>query len=219
MASLPKCIYKTIVLSAGETFVLPPGAEVVSVSNSSAISSSCPGDLPEVAIKCYRIRWVVNKDPEGRITYISPFLGPQGISIPNTNNAWEDDDDDSLPIIINKVYVGGQLVDAGSINCRDLASLESVIHGSSGGGAITERKYLTGTQLGALTGAETASWGSRWKSGYVWFEIYFKAPEEIGKQVYLELGGGNGNIADIPRLFAAEIDCTAYPTTTVVTSC
>ena len=50
------CSFKSVTLIAGEQFVLPPGAEIVSASDPTAISSThdCAGDLTKLEVpQCY----------------------------------------------------------------------------------------------------------------------------------------------------------------------
>lgn len=55
MASKTSCVYKTVQLKEGETYSLPSNAEILYVSNSSNIISTC-GDLPETDSSCYIFR-------------------------------------------------------------------------------------------------------------------------------------------------------------------
>lgn len=48
------CIYKTISLQDGEVFVVPPGAELLYVSDTNAVVSSCDQEIPDVSSTCYR---------------------------------------------------------------------------------------------------------------------------------------------------------------------
>jgi len=209
------CIYKSVTMQAGETFVLPPGAVLISASSAN-VTSSC-GDIPIVEQKCWKIRWVLNKDTEGLHTYISPFIGPTGVNLPTINNAW--DPEDSSPVTVENMGVGGTIVSVGSINSNSLAALEAFINASSFNGALIDRKYLTGTQIDTLTAPWDGYWGNRIDGGYHYYELYFKAVEEVAKTVYIELGCADNNIADIPRLYARELDCDDYPLVSAVPTC
>lgn len=225
MAAAVPCIYKSITMTAGETFVLPPGAEIISVSDIGAITNSCPDPLPIEELKCYRIAWVSNIDPEGSKTVpalvtFPPFgggLGTAHITIPNTGNAWEQGDNDTGSITISNISVAGVITPTG-VNINDFTALDAAITSSSTGGILSERKYVHFDNLQPLTTAEQAMWGSFWQSGYTIHAFYFKTIETIAGGVYLEfastLNDEGGNIGDIPRYFAREIDCTTYPTET-----
>ena len=210
------CIYKSVTMQAGETFVLPPGAVLISASSAN-VTSSC-GDIPIVEQKCWKIRWVLNKDPEGAIVYFSSLIGlPQTVIIPSKNNAW--DPEDGTPVTVENIGVGGTIASVGSIDCSNLAALEAFINASSFNGALIDRKYLMGEQVEAPTLGEQLEWGNRFKSGYYYYELYFKAVEEVAKTVYIELGSTDNNIADIPRLYARELDCEDYPLVSAVPTC
>ena len=58
------CIYKSITLTEGETFVLPPGAELVGASDTGAITSTndcAPTDNLE-ALLCYQMIFSLNSN-------------------------------------------------------------------------------------------------------------------------------------------------------------
>lgn len=48
-----KCIYRSVALEQGEIFSLPPGAELLYVSDPASIISSCDVDLPTTELQCY----------------------------------------------------------------------------------------------------------------------------------------------------------------------
>lgn len=50
------CIYKSITLQAGEVFSLPPNAELLYVSDTDNVISSCDDELPNVQTQCYVFR-------------------------------------------------------------------------------------------------------------------------------------------------------------------
>lgn len=52
------CIYKSVTLQAGETFVIPPGGELIGVSDAAAIVSSCDEEIPENEEVCYMFQFV-----------------------------------------------------------------------------------------------------------------------------------------------------------------
>jgi hypothetical protein len=226
MAAETPCIYKSVTMSAGETFVLPPGAEIISVSDLGAITNSCPDPLPTEELSCYRISWVLNIDPEGSKTVpalvtLPPFgggLGTAVVAVPNTGNAWEDGDGDTAAVNIDKVSIAGTVVSAG-VQCADFTALEAVIAGSSVGGILSDRKYNFYDTIQPLTVAEQAMWGSWWQSGFRMYTMHFKSIPTLAATVYLEfvsaLNADGGNIGSIPRYFAQEVDCLTYPTTTL----
>lgn len=53
MASFESCIYRAITLQPGESFTLPPGAEIVSATDANSLTSTCtiPDNLEE--LECY----------------------------------------------------------------------------------------------------------------------------------------------------------------------
>lgn len=215
-------------MSAGETFVLPPGAELISASDSGAITSSCSTPIPTVPTKCWQIMWVLNLDSEGgktvrAIVAVPPIavgLGNALIDIPNTGNAWEVGDDDTADITIENISIGGNVVSS-SVSCTDFTNIENTIAGSSSGALLSDRKYNMFTKKQSLTFSENEMWGDWWESGYKVYTFSFKATEEIAKTVYLEFATtlDPTNIGSIPRYFAKELDCDNYPTTSLVTTC
>lgn len=216
------CIYRSITLTAGETFVLPPGAEVISVSDSAAVSSSC-GELPVAETKCYKISWVENVDPEGGIRMVVAGL-PVAPVIPSNDNAWEQGDHNGGTITFTFIGGMGSTTDTGGINYNDLSSLENVIASSPLSGALFTRKYgRTEFRNGQITPSFPDVNGgvlnSAWNSGYNTYTLYFQSVESIAKTIYLEAVSTTGNIGDLPRYFAVEIDCEEYPTESVVQSC
>lgn len=223
--AVQNCIYKSVVLSAGETFVLPPGAEIITVSNLAAITSSCDDDLPQEELKCYRISWVTNIDPNGSKTVpalvtLPPFgggLGAAHIVIPDTGNAWEQGDDDTNNLTVANISIAGTVFSSGA-DLSDYTAIDASITSSSVGGILSERKYTHYDTIQSLTVAEQAMWGSWWRSGYTMHSFYFKTIPTIAPTVYLEFNSDTndygGNIGSIPRYFAQEVDCLTYPTTT-----
>lgn len=228
------CIYKSVTLTAGETFVLPPGAELISASDSNAITNSCGTEIPNVPIKCWRIAYVLNEDPEGEKT-VNAFVYPAGsilpprpgiaiVDIPSTGNAWEQGDGDGTDWInVHTFSIGGNITTA-DIKCNDFTALEAAFQTSSAGALLTDRKWNSWFKEQSLSGLESPQWGSFWKSGYHIISLHFKATEEIAKSVYLEFQSSvspstESNVGSIPRFFAEEINCDDYPSTTLVTSC
>lgn len=224
MASVTQnCIFKSVVLGNGETFVLPPGAILLGATDSSLISSSCLDQvIPDTELLCYHITWVLNLDPEGARTvhlavgFPSPAAGP--ITIPEAVNAWEDDDGAGTPITIDKISIGGIIFSAG-VNCRDFGALEASLAGSSAGSALLDRKYIKTEHIEPLTAGESAAWGgqSQFRTGYITFEFFFKTLDDIAPDVYFEFGGGQGNISSLTRIYPVVLDCADYPTTTDIT--
>lgn len=226
MADPIPCKYKSITMTAGETFVLPPGAEIISVSDLTAVTNSCPDPLPTEELLCYRITWVTNIDPEGSKTVpalvtFPPFgggLGTAHIVIPNTGNAWEQGDDDTNNVTISNISIAGTVFTCGA-SLSDYTSIEASIVASSVGGIMSDRKYNYSDTIQSLTFAEQAMWGSFWRSGYRVHSLHFKTIPTLASTIYLEFNSdtndSGGNVGDIPRYFAREIDCTTYPTTTV----
>ncbi len=231
MAASSPCIYKSVTMAAGETFVLPPGAEIISVSDLGAITNSCPDPFPVEELKCYAITWVLNIDPEGARTVnavvtqsglpfpFPPTPGLAFVSVPNTGNAWEDGDGDTAAITIDKISVGGSIINGG-MSATDFATLETTIASSSVSGIMSERKYNYWDKIQPLTAAELGQWGDWWKSGYRVYTFHFKSIPSLAETVYLQFLSGlnaeGGNIGSIPRYFAQEVDCLTYPTTTSI---
>lgn len=201
---------------AGEKFVLPSGAEVISVSDDSVIESSC-GDttFPVKELKCYTIRWVLNYDSEGLINYFPlPFNPP--IIIPEANNAWDNEGGDTPDISISFYSIAGTTIPLGS-TASDLTALETALAASPVGGLLTDRKYNSEFRE-SVDGVDSTNWNGGFSSGYTWYELAFKAIPEVADTVYLQFFGESGNIGGIPRYVAQEIDCADYPTTTQVAS-
>ncbi len=227
MSVLEPCKYRSVTLAAGETYVLPPGAEIVSVSDLGALTSSCDEDFPTEELKCYTIAWVTNIDPEGSKTIkalvtLPPFgggLGTAVVGVPNTGGAWEDTDGDTAPITIDKISIGGNIIASGVV-LSDFSSLEASIASSPLSGILSERKYNHYDTIQPLTFAEEQMWGSWWRSGFVMWTFHFKSIASVAETVYFEflsaLNENGGNIGSVPRYFAKEIDCVNYPTTTEI---
>lgn len=52
------CTYKSITLAAGEQFILPPGAEIVTTTNGlNDYTSTCPKPSTLETLKCYKFRF------------------------------------------------------------------------------------------------------------------------------------------------------------------
>lgn len=68
------CIYKSITLQAGEVFSLPPNAELLYVSDTDNVISSCD-DLPEIETQCYVFRTpMAGTDVDGPIeNFVTAF--------------------------------------------------------------------------------------------------------------------------------------------------
>lgn len=227
------CIYKSVKLVAGETFVLPPGATLISASDAGAVTSSCPDPIPDVPQKCYRLAWVLNIDPEGsrqvnaivsqsgQLFPTPPSPGVAWVDVPKTGNAWEIGDGDGTDaIVISKIGIGGNISTA-NVPCNVLQSVEDAVASNSAGALLSDRKYGFYPNIQSLTTSEQAMWGSWWQSGYAIVAMYFKATEEIAKTVYFEFQTSVNqlftNIGSLPRMFAEEIDCETYPTISLVT--
>ncbi len=217
------CIYKSVTMSAGETFVLPPGAELISVSDIGAVTSSCPDPLPNVEMKCWKIRWVDNIDPQssGPGTLVSGATGigaiPVLIELPTINNAW--DNEEGGPITIDKISILGTVTDTTGLHIHDLAGLENAIAGSPSGSILTDRKYKSGENLTALTSGSAGNFNNNYDAGYRWSELWFKASQESAETVYLQFLSASDNIGNNARFFANEEDCEAYPTTSDLPTC
>lgn len=87
MAVQDNCIIKTITLSTGEVFVLPPGAEVVYVSDTNAVTSSCEEDLPTEDLLCYQLSWAITDNGNGSTQAWDPasgFVNIVGINVNGT---------------------------------------------------------------------------------------------------------------------------------------
>jgi len=208
------CIYKSVDLVAGETFVLPPGAEVISVSDASVIESSCEQEFTVAEKLCYTIDWALTYDTEGLINYFPlPFNPP--IIIPDANNAWDNEGDDP-DITIASYAAAGVIVPLGT-PATDFTALEASIASSSIGALLTNRKYNSGYVSG-INNADNINWNGDFQSGFTVYQLAFKAVPEVAATVYLEFFGASGNIGSIPRYFAKEIDCDGYPTRTEVAS-
>lgn len=211
---MANCIYKSVNLIAGEKFVLPAGAEIVSVSDDSVLESSCPNTVfPVAENKCYRISWTLTSDSEGLINYFPlPFNPP--IIIPEANNAWDNEGSDKIQI---SFYSIAGVSTALGTNADDFVGLESALASSSYGGLLLDRKYNSEYRE-SVTGVDDINWNGDFHSGYTIYYFSFRATEEIAKTVYLEFFGPTENTGDIPRYFAREIDCADYPTTSEVAS-
>lgn len=221
------CIYKTVELQAGEKFVLPAGAEILAVSDNSLVESSCAGDLPEKDLVCFYMQWAVNVDVEGKRQVflatalpVAPATGP--IKLPKMNNAWDPDDDETDPTITVTNVGGAGLVIPGGFSCQSLTSLESLIAANSTlNGLLTNRKF---NHIDVFDSMDTASAtnffgpGNYGNSGYTLYGMWFKAIEEIGKTIYVEIQGNSGNTGTPTRYFAQLMDCSDFPTTSEVAS-
>ncbi len=207
------CIYRTVKLTAGETFVLPPGAEVMGVSDLAAVTSSC-GELTVLPNACFKMQWVINVDGEGIIQFTALFTAIMG----NHTNAWETDGPSASPIYFTKAGGLGSEVDTGGINLEQQSEMENFIAGSSFSGILTNRKYGFSNQV-----SNTFNGGFLIQpnpdTGYLLYEFYFQAPLEIGKLFYFEVDSEGNNIMKKARMYATEIDCEEYPTTSVIQSC
>lgn len=221
MAATTPCIYKSVTLQAGETFVLPPGAELISASSATAITSSCGDDIPVEETKCYKIRWVENTDEEGlTIGVVSLGIGifvPGNIRIPKMNNAWEDEGGGYIQIV--KVSAGGEIKDTSGLGINDFSGLEAAINGLASGSAMTERKYKRVEHLTGMSGLEAQHWPAGFDSGYISYELYFKAIAPVAETVYLEFFGPSDNVGNTPRYYATEIDCADYPADSDISTC
>ncbi len=204
------CIYKSIDLVAGEKFVLPPGATVISVSDESLIESTCDGAFATSETLCYSISWAINFDTEGSLHYLPLFNLP--VIIPEANNAWDNEGGDTPDISISHYAVAGTVTPLGS-TATDFASLESALASGSAAGLLQDRKYNS-VYRESVTGADSTNWNGQFSSGYTLYTFSFKAIPEVAATVYLQFLGESGNIGSVPRYFAQEIDCADFPTTT-----
>ena len=59
--AIVNCIYRAVTLQAGESFVLPPGAELLGVSDIGNITSTCNTDNLEEAL-CYTMEFGVSEN-------------------------------------------------------------------------------------------------------------------------------------------------------------
>ena len=214
------CIYKAVTMKAGEVFVLPPGAELISVTDANAVTSSCSDNLPEAELKCYRVAWVFNTDEEGMTgAAIQTGIGPVPgiIEIPDFNNAW-DAEESPRSIIIDSISLGGTITTGLSIDPQQFSQIESTIAGLSSGGLLMDRKYKRNEALSPLTLFQYGYWPTGYRSGYIEYNLYFKATEDIAKTMYLQFSGSE-NIGSVPRYTPGEIDCEDYPTDSDIVSC
>lgn len=212
---MANCIYKTVDLIAGEKFVLPPGAEIVSVSDESLIESTCPDTIfPVSEKKCYIMAWTLNYDTEGSINYLPLLNAP--VIIPEANNAWDNEGGSTADISISKYSIAGAIIPL-EVSADDFIGIESALASSSYGGLLTERKYNSEFRE-SVDGTDSVNWNGDFSSGYTIYYFAFKCIPEIAETVYFEFFGASENIGAIPRYFAQEIDCADYPTTSQVAS-
>lgn len=210
------CIYKSVDLVAGEVFVLPPGAEIVSVTDDTVLESSCADTIfPVQERKCFQIRWAITYDSEGLINYFPlPFNPP--IIIPEANNAWDNEGGDTPDISISQYGLAGQVYPMG-ISATDFAAMESAFVSSPVGSLLGDRKY-NHNERESVDGVDSVNWNGDFHSGYNEFVFTFRAVQEVADTFYLQFFGASGNIGSVPRYYAQEIDCADYPTTTEVAS-
>lgn len=215
------CIYKAVSLKAGEVFVLPPGATLVSVTDANAVTSSCSDDLPEAELKCYRVAWIMNTDEEGDthgVVQAAPLTPVPGvIKIPDFNNAWDGEEGDGT-IVIDSISLGGTVTTGLTVDAQNFSAIESMVSGLSSSALLIERKYHKNEVLTDLSLTEQGFWPDGYRSGYIEYNMYFKATEDIAKQFYLQFSG-KPNIGSIPRYTPSEIDCEDYPTESDISSC
>lgn len=77
------CVYQSITLSAGEKFILPPGAEIISATNVNALTSSCPLSTADIETPaCYSIQIQESISDGGDAAYNDVIL--TGVTISNT---------------------------------------------------------------------------------------------------------------------------------------
>lgn len=209
------CIYRSVTMVTGETFVLPPGAAVISTSDNTLVTSSC-GELAVAQTKCYRMHWVMNEDWEG--STLVGGLSPATVNIVNINNAWEDTDNNSSPVYIGKMGgLSNTPIDNGTtVSISDLNALENAIASSGISGALSNRKYKYGT---ATSDMINNAIGNQ-ESGYHAYDFYFRTTDDIAKLFYLEVTGDGDNIIHTARMFAFEINCDDFDAiTTDVVAC
>lgn len=217
------CIYKTVDLVAGEKFVLPPGATVLSVTDAGAIESSCNTDFKEEPLVCFYMQWAVNKDVEGIKSVWNPFLPPPvggmpiAITLPEINNAWDPDDDETDgTIIVTNFGAINQIIPAG-MSCQDFSSIESTLASSSISGLLSSRRFNSETRYDDVeSSADISFLGNYGDSGYILYGFWFKAIEEIGNTVYIEIQGNSGNTGTPTRYYAQLMDCADYPVTSEI---
>lgn len=59
------CIYRSVTLAAGESFTLPPGAELISATDINSITSNCPLPSTLESLACYSFQIQENATPDG----------------------------------------------------------------------------------------------------------------------------------------------------------
>lgn len=213
------CIFKAVTLKAGEVFVLPPGAKLESVSDASAVTSSCSGDLPEAELKCYKVTWT-DSNTRNKYDFVSTPLGiaPNVLFPSNASLAWDSDPDN---ILITNISLGGQITQNVNVDMRYLNLLEPVINALNNSALLIDRKYkyhTAPTAAPSLSDGAPTHFDPELKLTYNTYSIYFKATETVAKTFYLQFGD-NPNVGSIPRFFPEEIDCETYPTDSDVTVC
>lgn len=75
MATTDPCVYKTVKLEPGESFSLPSNAEILYISDTSALTYNC-GDLPTAQTTCWRFRTPMagsDVDPNDGAFYVTGF--------------------------------------------------------------------------------------------------------------------------------------------------
>ena len=216
-----KTFTHSITINPGEVFTLPPNSEILFATDPSGLESVCV-TIPETELKCYRMHWVRNEDPEGSFSIIFQLGIPVPFSMNTRSNAYEDDEGSSATIEFSKVGGMGTSVTTGGIDFKDLAALEAFLAASQFAGALMDRKYKYGSQIDddvfGFTAQPNGSLGND-HSGYFTYDFYFKTTEEIADNFYLELTGSAENIIKKARILGEEIDCETYPVTSDVTVC
>jgi hypothetical protein len=88
MASTQNCTYKSVKLVAGEQFILPPGAEIVSTTNGlEDYTSTCPKPSTLDVTKRFRVQWEIKTDDNNNRTDPWENATITGVSIGGTYTA------------------------------------------------------------------------------------------------------------------------------------
>lgn len=210
------CIITYQIIQPKTSFILPPGAEVVSVvgdgSASSSLSSSCGKTFVEEELKCYVAKWATNWGQTGERlldvwggTELNPILHPiPYVIIPNRDNAWDSDSGDQ-DIVITKFHIAGLdfTIDVHGFHTQaHMDSFAAAINGDAGLGFLQAKRFLFHRES---TGTDTAGPGG----GRYEFAFYFKAPPSLAVNSYFQFDGVTA--VTLPKISVVEISCTGYP--------
>jgi hypothetical protein len=97
-------VIKTVILSPGETFTLPPGASIIYTSSLESLSTTCEDILNASSeLYCFRMEWSSNRNQADSPALEQQDTTVESILVNGVTYALNHDDETNVPTLIDAI--------------------------------------------------------------------------------------------------------------------